>query len=251
MDTQNLKQQFEADAPQKEASEFLKEIKVDDDGEHSPDNIIKIYENSNFKLGTAGRIYDCSIILAKYLLRQNDLGNQKLRGKNILELGCGTGCLSLFLASQGANVVATDLKITQNFVEKNLQMNKELVDFHQGTVKFVALDWNEQEEKIFQILKSDIGFQKIDYIVASDTYFNSAMLNVFSRLLKSVSSYYQQEGCSFDVFISYKQRLHEDINQDPILQTFQEYKFIGERIHKSELDSNYKQKDIEIFKLEF
>lgn len=41
-----------------EASEFVKAIKIDDDGDSSMENLMHITETSNLKLGTAGRIYD-------------------------------------------------------------------------------------------------------------------------------------------------------------------------------------------------
>lgn len=45
----------------KDNCEFVKEILIDEDGDNSPSNLMKINESSNFKLGTGGRIYDCVV----------------------------------------------------------------------------------------------------------------------------------------------------------------------------------------------
>jgi methylase of polypeptide subunit release factors len=49
------------------------------------------------------------MVLSKYLLKQHFENKINLKNKKILELGSGTGIVSLFLASQGAEVYATDL----------------------------------------------------------------------------------------------------------------------------------------------
>lgn len=61
--------------------------------------------------------------LGKYLLSQN------LMGKKILEIGCGSGALSILAAKQGANVFCTDinpkavLTTKKNAVENKVQLN--------------------------------------------------------------------------------------------------------------------------------
>lgn len=44
---------------EKDYSKFLKTIKIYDDLDSDPDNIIKIHESSNMQLGTGSRIWEC------------------------------------------------------------------------------------------------------------------------------------------------------------------------------------------------
>lgn len=58
-------------------------------------------------------------LLLKYL------GNQPLRGKSLLELGAGSGLISIYAAKKGALVTASDINpIAIQYLEVNRQRNK-------------------------------------------------------------------------------------------------------------------------------
>lgn len=62
-------------------------------------------------LGTGGRIWDSSMILAKYLCKNETMLNTKFKKGttlNILELGSGTGILGIYAACLGWNVILSD-----------------------------------------------------------------------------------------------------------------------------------------------
>ena len=48
---------------------IVKILKIDDELDNSEDNIIKIEESSNKKIGTGSRVWECGIILFKYLIK--------------------------------------------------------------------------------------------------------------------------------------------------------------------------------------
>eukprot|EP00462_Mataza_sp_D1_P009222 CAMPEP_0175155146 /NCGR_PEP_ID=MMETSP0087-20121206/20795_1 /TAXON_ID=136419 /ORGANISM="Unknown Unknown, Strain D1" /LENGTH=454 /DNA_ID=CAMNT_0016442233 /DNA_START=6 /DNA_END=1370 /DNA_ORIENTATION=- len=72
--------------------------------------------------GTGAMIWECGIVLAKYV--ENNLAEQ-LEGKNVLELGCGTGIVGLCLAALGANVWLTDEAPVLSFALNNTRANSE------------------------------------------------------------------------------------------------------------------------------
>eukprot|EP00696_Hemimastix_kukwesjijk_P006957 gnl/Hemi2/18830_TR6237_c0_g1_i1.p1 gnl/Hemi2/18830_TR6237_c0_g1~~gnl/Hemi2/18830_TR6237_c0_g1_i1.p1 ORF type:complete len:524 (-),score=32.36 gnl/Hemi2/18830_TR6237_c0_g1_i1:128-1699(-) len=68
--------------------------------------------------GLGGETWDCSLVLAKYLERCSSL-----RGKRAVELGAGTGVVSVAAVLQGAHVVATDQAAVLDILRTNLKQN--------------------------------------------------------------------------------------------------------------------------------
>ena len=83
--------------------------------------------------GVAGVVWDAAIVLATYLqtmssqgkdgLRQIGLAGDSLQGKQVLELGAGTGLVGIVSWLLGANVVITDTAEALNFTRENVRMN--------------------------------------------------------------------------------------------------------------------------------
>lgn len=63
-------------------------------------------------------------------------------GKQILELGCGVGLLSVYLGCLGANVIMTDLPPLKELIEKNININRYML---KGELEFGVLNWKKQE----------------------------------------------------------------------------------------------------------
>ena len=88
----------------------------------------------------------------EYLLEY--LKNQDLSERKLLELGCGSGLISVFAAKNGANVIATD--ISRNAMD-NAGMNAS-----RNGVKI---------EVLHSDLFDEIPLQKFDYIVINPPYY--------------------------------------------------------------------------------
>ncbi len=65
-------------------------------------------------------------------------GSIELKGKHILELGCGIGLLGIYLGILGAEVTMGDLAPMRDIVEKNINLNSELL---KNNVNFCILNW--------------------------------------------------------------------------------------------------------------
>jgi len=109
------------------------------------------------------------------------LGN--LRGKRILELGCGGGQCSIAFAKKGAKVTGIDIS------EKQLEYAKELAKKNKVNVKFIR--------KSFQNLK---GLKKRNYDIVFSAYAFQYSPN-FKKILKQIYKLLKKRGLlvfSFD-----------------------------------------------------
>ena len=65
-----------------------------------------------------------------------------VRGKQVLELGCGTGLVGITSACLGADVTLTDIAAIVPHTKYNIQCNQQLIQSGHGTAAEAALDWN-------------------------------------------------------------------------------------------------------------
>ena len=105
-----------------------------------------------------------------------------MRGKRVLEIGCGLGLAGIAAASAGARVIFTDyepdaLKFTRHNVLRNLSRN--VLD---SQVEFRLLDWRSDEEvgPVDMIIGADVVYERRNFI---------PILNLARRTLTS-------DGCS-------------------------------------------------------
>lgn len=93
-----------------------------------------------------------------FLIRHLD--QQELRGKRLLELGSGTGLISLFAASRGAHVVAVD--ISKRAIENTMHNVKR----HRSSVEVIQSDlFDKLESRVF------------DWIVINPPYYAKPIAN--------------------------------------------------------------------------
>jgi release factor glutamine methyltransferase len=83
-----------------------------------------------------------------YLMEQA-LNNFVLKNKSILEIGCGSGYLSIFCAKNGANVTAIDLNHKAiTYAKKQAEKEKVRIDFIQSNL-FESLNPKDKFDIIF------------------------------------------------------------------------------------------------------
>ncbi|XP_021119217.1 protein N-lysine methyltransferase METTL21A isoform X3 [Heterocephalus glaber] len=71
------------------------------------------------QLGVAAVVWDAAVVLSTYL----EMGAVELRGCSAVELGAGTGLVSIVAALLGAHVTVTDRKVALEFLKSNIQAN--------------------------------------------------------------------------------------------------------------------------------
>lgn len=79
-----------------------------------------------------------AVVLAKTLHFLSEEGAFQLKGKTVLDLGCGVGFVGIYLACLGCQVVLADFPSLKDLVERNIGINKSLF---KGKVDFTVANW--------------------------------------------------------------------------------------------------------------
>ncbi|KAG0348514.1 hypothetical protein BGZ54_004595 [Gamsiella multidivaricata] len=97
---------------------------------------------------TAGAVWDCSIILSKYLEALAEKTPEFWTRKRVLELGAGQGIASFSAAALGAErVIITDVDSALPTLRKGVQLN----GFVPPQVQVTALDWTDRAQAMDRI----------------------------------------------------------------------------------------------------
>ncbi|XP_059183618.1 protein N-lysine methyltransferase METTL21A [Centropristis striata] len=89
------------------------------------------------RLGVAAVVWDAAVVLCLYL----EMGKVELKGKEVIELGAGTGLVGIVAALLGAKVTITDREPALDFLSANVQSNLP-PDSHQA-VQVSELTWGQ------------------------------------------------------------------------------------------------------------
>ena len=144
--------------------------------------------------GVAAVVWEAALVLGTFLLSLE----KEISGKNVLELGSGTGFCGIVASLLRGNVTMTDLpgclEICQNNVEANLDAN-----LHQFSV--VPLKWNSG-------LKKNWINQHFDYVVGADLVY---IEETFQDLVETLNFF--ATNCNSRIFLSGKIRYKERFEQ--------------------------------------
>ncbi|KAJ7688430.1 putative methyltransferase-domain-containing protein [Mycena rosella] len=137
--------------------------------------------------GCGGVAWPAGEVLAQYLVKQ---GPNSLQGKNILELGSGTGLVGLVAAMLGGTVCLTDQAPLLDIMRENVAINKV-----SALCVVAELNWGEP-------IPADIP--QPDVILAADcVYFEPA----FALLVQTL---YELSGPDTEILFCYKKRRKAD-----------------------------------------
>ncbi|KAF9953587.1 hypothetical protein BGZ72_005316 [Mortierella alpina] len=141
---------------------------------------------------TASSVWDCSIVLSKYLEALSAKSSNYWKEKRVLELGAGQGIASFSAAALGAEqVIVTDIDSAIAGLQEGVRMN----GFQAFQVQVTALDWTSRAEALQNIrrnlLRKSSASDKdprLDYILASDViwvdYLIPALVDTVADLIQ-------------------------------------------------------------------
>jgi len=112
---------------------------------------INAVETPNDSRGTGLILWDGAFVLGKYLEKR--YGQDGLRGRTVLELGCGTGLAGLSAAALGADlVVLTDLEYALENTRANVAVNPLL----SSRIRCCELDWFRPDMNVLEGARPDV-----------------------------------------------------------------------------------------------
>ncbi|GMT12649.1 hypothetical protein PFISCL1PPCAC_15682 [Pristionchus fissidentatus] len=169
-----------------------------------------------------GVIWDSALVTIHYLSKNAHL----VKGKKVLELGSGTGAVSIVCGMMGANAIATDLPARLDLINKNNLLNK---DKMAGNVEVEGLDWNDGYRKM----------DSVDLLIAVDCVYYMESVDPLIKTIKGVKAN--------KTLIAYEKRdIGEPMDaQERFMKQIGD-QFILEEVSKDELDE-FACDDIHLF----
>lgn len=172
-------------------------------------------------------------MLIKYFEHRVARGDSFLKGKHLIELGCGTGAVGIAAAMLGANVLLTDQAQLQDLIDQNrqfcLQKNPSVLS---RALQSRELDWGKHQVS-----------EEFDFVVVSDCVLPK--LYPIEPLVQSIDTF-----CTNNtrVYMSYEYRYHEPYNAlekciDLLSKCGFEYRIVDE------LHPDYTVEDIQVYEL--
>ncbi|XP_021968682.1 methyltransferase-like protein 22 [Folsomia candida] len=160
-------------------------------------NILIEYENST-SLDLVGlQIWRGAFLLSDFVIHNAS----KFQGKNVLEVGSGTGLVGIVASLFAKNVVLTDLNepSIMNLLKANIAHNKDLIG--QGKtpsilpLDFMAETWSQE---LTHVVSSS------DVVVVADVIYHVEITNAFIRTLRKILT--AGEKRSKDIYVALEKR---------------------------------------------
>lgn len=129
--------------------------------------------------------WKAAYILSDYLKNKTDF---LWSGKNVIELGCGTGLVGFTLAKLGAHVTMTDQSHITDLTAKNIELN---FSPESNVPTLLELDWREFEssgiDSTFEVIVGTITFQLstcLSVIQSNVTYIHLILIFAYILIVK-------------------------------------------------------------------
>jgi protein N-lysine methyltransferase METTL21D len=210
---------------------------------HTP---IRIQEVSNAGLGTGLNVWDGSIALAKFLERYSE---EYVEGKDVLEVGAGTGLVGIAAALLGAKqVYVTDLEYSNGNLKENIRLNQPITADHNVMLPVEAkiLDWFHPEAFEFWTCDESEIMWIPDIILASDVVWIESLVMPLVQTLDFIcTKAVTKQKIPPVILMSYQRR--SKLVEDQLYGALTEYDFLIESIPEEDVHSER----IQIFRISF
>jgi len=119
-------------------------------------------------------VWDASIVLSKYIVNEKIFTPGFFKDKRIIEIGAGTGLISIVCSYLGGKVTATDMNSAPvlNLLKSNLEQN------NAENVEIKVLKWGETPSNITV---------PYDIVLAADVIFKESLVPPLIETMKYVS----------------------------------------------------------------
>ena len=165
---------------------------------HAPERIFQFSGLQNVTIkqdwnthGVAAVVWEAAVVLGTYLQNMSS----EIHGKNILELGSGTGLSGIIACLLGARVTFTDLNNALSACSSNIELNLDS-SIHNYDLK--SLDWTEN-------LSDAWSAKHFDFIIGADLIY---IEEIFQDLINTIL-YFTKQNKQLKMFLSGKIRYVE------------------------------------------
>ena len=118
-----------------------------------------------------------------------------VRGKRVLELGCGTGIVGITAACLGADTLLTDIATVTQHAQCNVDANAVRIHNGQGSASCCALEWEATQE-------SCVLLENYNVVLGADLIYASKDIAPLSQVLQTVTQHSSQAS----IIIAHKDR---------------------------------------------
>nr|XP_008114989.1 PREDICTED: methyltransferase-like protein 22 isoform X1 [Anolis carolinensis] len=184
---------------------------LEEDGEESSSgDIIKIEHTMATPLEDVGKqVWRGAFLLSDFILCNQDL----FKDRTVLELGGGTGIVSVITAKAAKTVYCTDIgEDLLDMCERNIALNKHFTEPAESKVKVRVLDWLQNDfcadpDNAYSWSEKEIA-ELHDFttvIVAADVFYDDDLTDAFFKTLYRITSNLKNPST---VYISIEKRLN-------------------------------------------
>lgn len=144
----------------------------------------RVYRYKHLRLQIAPEVFHPGFFFSTQMLLQY-VSELQLQKKEFMELGCGSGLISMIATEKGARVTATDINpIAVAFLKKNCQYNKLEMEVLQSDL------FNDLPGKQYDIIAINPPYYKKDPVTIQDhAWFCGEKGRYFERLFGSLAAY--------------------------------------------------------------
>lgn len=147
-----------------------------------------MYRYKDIQLAIAPEVFHPGFFFSTKLLLQY-ISKLSLHKKNFLELGCGSGLISMAAAKKGAKVTATDInEVAVDFLKRNSRQNKVELQIIQSDL---FQDIPRQQFDIVAI--NPPYYKKLPVTIKDHAWFCGENGEYFSTLFDSLGNYIHQD----------------------------------------------------------
>ena len=140
-------------------------------------NVHIVEDSQAVATGCTGlRVWSCAVLLASELILQAD--SMRLKGANVVELGCGCGLVGLVAALLGAHVLLTDRdEECLALASASAAANAEGIGAAEGSVKTSLLDWDYPQAA------EGIPYGASTWVIGSDVLYETTAATQLARVI--------------------------------------------------------------------
>ncbi|DBB07877.1 TPA: Protein-lysine N-methyltransferase rrg1 [Trebouxia sp. C0006] len=178
---------------------------------------LQIEQSYGAQGGPGHVVWEAGLVLSRYFVSHPEL----VRGKRVLELGCGTGVVGITLACLGADVTLTDIAAIVPHTKYNLQCNRQLIQSGHGKAAEAALDWNSPSSSQSLLAK------QYDLLVGADLIYAAKDMSPLTDTLQQL----RQHSSDCPLTIAHKIRSLPATNQ-----FLAQLRQVGCSLHEAETD---------------